>query len=203
MEISRLIMQPQKTFTTHFSSHGHSMMLNQFSSSIGRSTSCFVYMYVCHHFGPSWLLAVRRLKLGNPSYVFLQHFHFRSASSLSSPIRKEFSLMELAVKNHSPSIPWLIGSGFWIFMTRFQILRWRKSAKSELWAGTSRNRRSGIRGNWEKGGEERVRAALGRGWQCSWWWCWWGGGGRRSDLWWRKSVMRAYFYTTLVSVMKY
>ena len=77
------------------------------------------------------LLAVRRLKLGNPSYVFL-HFHFRSASSLSSPIRKEFSLVELAVKNHSPSIPWLIGSVFGIFMTRFQILRWRKSAKSEL-----------------------------------------------------------------------
>ena len=32
-----------------------------------------VYMcvYVCHHFGPSWLPVVRRLKLGNPSYVSL------------------------------------------------------------------------------------------------------------------------------------
>ena len=30
-----------------------------------------VYVYVCHRFGPSWLPVVRRLKLGNPSYVAL------------------------------------------------------------------------------------------------------------------------------------
>ena len=41
------------------------------SSPTGWSTSCYVYMYVCHHFGPSWLSAVRRLKLGNPSYELL------------------------------------------------------------------------------------------------------------------------------------
>ena len=36
-------------------------------------------MCVCHHFRPSWLLAVRWLKLGNPSHVSLRDFHFHIA----------------------------------------------------------------------------------------------------------------------------
>ena len=49
------------------------LSVNQFK--IVTNTVKEVCMCVCHHFGPSWLLTVRRLKLGNPSYVSLGHFH--------------------------------------------------------------------------------------------------------------------------------
>ena len=81
-----------------------------FSLPTGRSTSCYVCVCVCYHFGPSWMLAVRRLKLGNPSYVSLRHFHFQSASSLCSQGKpSKFGLGEQKGDLH----PWVRPKSRW------------------------------------------------------------------------------------------
>ena len=71
----------------------------------------FVYVYVCHHFGPSWLLAIRRLKLGNPCNTF--------TFTVACVVKSEKNLV------------WWSGKEFRGSWFRFRIFLWRRVFRFE------------------------------------------------------------------------